>query len=678
MTHEDANPQPPSWRRTSRVACLLVAICYVCFVNAIPNPFIDYDDQYGIEYNRHVHGISADNIAHAFSAPQKGEWRKAFLPLRDLSIIYDYSILDMRKGGGGYFDGIEQQLHVTNLILHTLNVLLVYFLLSAIGLEQRVTLLGAALFACHPIHVESVTWISGRKDLLSGFFLLSALLIRCHPKARDRLPNLAVMFLFIMACLCKATAIIFPGLVIALDLSRFSGEGDPKQKMRECINDWLPFLAAGLILTLIHAYYAVKGGTTGGSPGPERLLNIIPVYAHYFWQFLFPSHLSLAYPIQLPILSLRVLLAWLVTVWLIHKVVKAGKAHSSPLLLFAWLGVCLLPVSGILMTSTLVADRYFYLPSIAACGLLSIGLVSFIKWNAAARMLAALALLSLAGLTIHRNSLWSDSELLWRNALERSPENTKAQFNLATNYLRKAKPKRAAPLLLQVQENQPDSDDVAVNLAAALAARDEWKEADELCESVLKKNADDMGANLVKGQVLLARGDTEQAGFIFTGVLQKHPNSLEGLVGLARTLEADGAPSRAFPVVNKAVTVAPGSFEALRAFGDISEKLAMPAKAIQAYERARELRPKDPHGSRRLGEIYFKEGNYNFAVINYARLVKIQPNHADNHFRLGHSYLKMNRLPEAIESFTRTLRIEPGHAGAKKVLESLGGSETKR
>lgn len=676
--HEPAKPHPLSWRRTSRDVCLLLALCYICFVNAIPNPFIDYDDRYGIEYNPNVHGISADNLAHAFSSPQKGEWRMAFLPLRDLSIIYDYSILDMWRGGGGFYDGVERQLHTTNLILHTINVLLVYFLLHAIGLEARVILLGAALFACHPIHVESVTWISGRKDLLSGFFFLSALLIRCHPHAREKIPNLAVIFLLIMACLSKATAVIFPVLVIALDLSRFSSQGDRKKRMHECINSWLPLLTAGFILTLVHAYYAVQGGTASGTnSGPERLLNIIPVYAHYFWQFLFPNHLSLAYPGELPVLTLRVLLAWLVTVWLIYKLVRAGKLQANVLLLFVWLGVCLLPVSGILMTSTLVADRYFYLPSMAACGLLAVGLVSFIRWNSAVRVLVVLAVVSLAGLTIHRNTLWSDSEILWRNALEHSPGNTKAQFNLANNYLRKAKPERAAPLLLQIRKSLPDSDDVSVNLATSLMARGELKEAEDLCEKVLKKTPNDIGATLVKGQILLARGNTEQAGFIFTGVLHEHPNSLDALVGLARTLEADGAPSRAFEVVNKAVTVAPDSFEALRAFGDITDRLGIAAKATQAYERARELRPKDPHGSRRLGEIYFKEGNYNFAVINYTRLIKIQPNHPDNHFRLGQSYLKMNRLSDAVESFVQTLKLEAGHAGAKEALENLGYSYTR-
>jgi len=678
---EERNPSPAvtsPWRRRSRDGVVLAAICYVCFVNTLRNPFIDYDDERGIRTNAHVHGLSWENARHALSFPEPGEWRRAYLPLRDLSIALDYSLWNWRTGGRGDGDGVARQLHQTNLVMHTANSILVYLLFVQMGLSPTVALFAAALFAGHPVHVESVSWASGRKDVLSGLLFLCALLVYLRDRSSPRLSRALALAFYLLAGLSKATTVVLPALLVAADLLLRS-QGPGRQKtMREVVQargkHWAPFFVTGLALCVLHTLMAVSGDTIhpGARNASSGLLGVLPAGAHYLWKFLFPAHLSLRYPDSPAVLALPVLLGCAALAAALVAAIRAARASSPvPLLMLVWCLLCLLPVSGILPTSTFVADRYFYLPSLGACGLLALGLSRGLKEGPVRRVILAALVLCLMALTIERNTQWAQPEALWKDALKSAPDHPVVHYNLAHAYLERGAYDHARSLLEKAHQERPDLPDVSINLAVALLETGGPGRAEALCRSVLEKEPDHVQAKLNLAVAEIAQCRIESGEALLGEVLKRSPDSPAALVVLGRVYAAKRLLPESIRSLEKALAVNPRSFEARKQLGETCFRAGKLPEAAAAYEQVLQLRPHAIGARKRLGEIYFSLGNYDYSLIHYQYVANAQPNTAENHYRLGTAFRQLGRETDAIRSWQRALEIDPEHAGARDALREL-------
>jgi tetratricopeptide (TPR) repeat protein len=674
----DSASPPASWRRLSRDTALLAALCYVCFVNTFQNPFVDYDDENGIRANPHVHGLTWQNVKHALSLPEPGEWRRAFLPVRDLSLALDYSIWRWRHGDETRWEGIESQLHRTNFLLHTANTALVYLLFLALGIGADAALLASAIFACHPIHVESMSWISGRKDVLSGLLFLGALLAWLRAERHGRSWLVLAMALYALAGLCKATTLVLPLLAASLDLLRNpdgNGRKAARDAFRACWRGWIPFFGLGLGLCVLHGVVALGAETLHleANRSGAGHLNYFSMVAHYFWKFLFPVQLSLRYADDLPWLAWPVLVAWSGILWLTVSAMRDARPAASglrALLLFTFF--CLLPVCGVLPTGTRIADRYFYLPSIGATGLLALGLAAAIRRQPAFRAVSLVLLLSLGATTIWRNALWADSEQLWENAIHSAPRHTVVQYNLACNYLRRGAYERASPLLQQAYEQLPDSPDVPINLAAVRMETGDADGAERLCRAVLAKEPGNVQARLILGFVELNRGQLDSATSLFGAVLREQPRNVATHIGLGKAYSARSLFEEAVRSMAKAVEIDPTFYEARREMAKTLCLVGDLPKAAAAYEAVLRIRPGDLAARKSLADIYLSLGNHDDALANYRHLAEAQPNRADNHCAMARVLENLGADAKAIQSWQRALELDSGCEEAKAALKNHG------
>lgn len=675
-----------SWRRAARDVVLLLLLCHLCFVNTYHLPFVDYDDERGIRQNPHVHGLSLANVGRAaFSLPRPGEWPYAYLPVRDLSLAMDYSFWMWRQGSTGKLEGVASQLHQTNVLLHAVNTVLVYGVLTVLGLDAVTALLAAALFACHPLHAEAVTWVSGRKDVLAGALILSSFLFYCRGRQGGKVWRLASMALFSLATLAKATALVLPGLLILYDLL-LEGPGEKGarlplgKRVKNCWKLWMPFLAIAGLAFLLHGFVALRMATI--HPGdvsrqPGGILSFVPTVAHYLWKFLFPLHLRVRYAGSG--IGVASVLAWmgLLALWGFTWRERASSRGIS-LFLWGWCFLTLLPVLNWVTTSIWAADRYFYLPSLGACALLALALKRLLPSGLIFRAAVLVTFGSLTALTVRQNIVWSDSARLWKNAVRGSPDDPVAQYNLALNYMLQGADSRAIPLLEKVDGSLPGSVDVWNNLGLAFLQAGKSGRAEELFRRILDRDGGDVEARLNMGFVYCQRGEFEAADKIFNGLPERWRNSRTIHRGLAKVAASRKLYPEALAHLDRAIESDPACYEAHREGVLVAMASLDFSRAIRHCQAIVRLRPRDASGWDQLARLYGSMGQHEDALGAYGEVILLQPNFADHHYRMGHVLLRLGRAEEAVRRWQRVLELQPDHQGAREGLDQLGRAGSER
>lgn len=470
-------------------AGLIVASSFVSYGGGLDNGFTNWDDNWLITENRHIREFSWENFQFWFnpSAPRE-ELGNEYLPLRDLSYAVNYA-----------FDGYEATgYHATNLLLHVLVSLLV--MLFAYRLTGRRWIGGVAglLFAVHPVHVEAVSWLSSRKDLLSTFFLLlSANFYLSARRSRTGLMSsesfvqrvrestrltwiLAVLF-FVCALLSKMTSVVLPALLLLIELFRghkLHALSRPKRVLAQA-----PFWAVALIFTALASH--IGSGLMREPYGAgkfESLLTAISAITRDFQVLIagYPLHAAVDLPVQtgftLPVIIGLLILIVLVAVGLIgwresrngwdtRRRMAWGVVGFSAL----WFLVALSPVSNILVQiGTVFAERYLYIPSIGFCiAVAALGVLGIeqLRKREALRVIAAPAgavlLAAVVGLygfaSMQAAGHWSGSVSLWNQTLAHDPGNHIAYFNLGRVYQQQAMvepdEQRQIELLAQAEEH---------------------------------------------------------------------------------------------------------------------------------------------------------------------------------------------------------------------------------
>lgn len=451
-------------------AGLIVAGSLLSYGGGLDNGFTNWDDNWLITENRHIREMSWQNFQYWFnpSAPRE-ELGNEYLPLRDLSYAVNYA-----------FDGYEATgYHATNLLLHILISLLV--MLFAYRLTGRRWIGGVAglLFAVHPVHVEAVSWLSSRKDLLSTFFLLlSANFYLSARRSRTGLMSsesfvqrvhestrlswfLAVLF-FVCALLSKMTSVVLPALLLLIELFRghkLHALSKPKRALAQA-----PFWVVALLFTALASH--IGSGLMREPYGAnkfESLLTAISAITRDFQVLIagYPLHAAVDLPVQtgftLPVIIGLLILIVLVGVgligwresregWETRRAMAWGVAGFGAL----WFLVALSPVSNILVQiGTVFAERYLYIPSIGFCiAIAALGVlgVEQLRKKESLRVIAAPAGAFVLALVVgawgfaasQATDMWAGSVSLWNRTLAYDPGNHIAYFNLGRVYQEQA------------------------------------------------------------------------------------------------------------------------------------------------------------------------------------------------------------------------------------------------
>ena len=485
---------PKLWAaaRSVLLGLLLVVGTFVLYRPVASHDFINYDDRDYVLDNPHITaGLTWQTLRWSLTATEQSNWH----PLTWMSHALDCSLFGLDSG---YH-------HITNLVIHVLNVLLLFLLLrKATGSPGR-SFLVAALFAWHPFNVQSVAWVAERKNLLSTLFLLLALGAYFRYAQRPHWRRLAVLAgIFILALASKPMAVTLPFLLLLLDfwpLQRIAGWVDvsprlctPQQSVRYLLLEKLPLFALSVASSAITVSAQRSGGAMRSLqlyPFAFRFANALHSYVAYIWKTLWPSGFAVYYPLAGTALSLwesvlaaGILCAISVMVWQ-QRVVR-------PYLLTGWLWFVgsLVPVIGIIQVGDqAMADRYAYLPLI--------GLFVALIWGAADLFdlrqvngvprwgLSALVLVAICFVSYQQLGYWQNSVTIWSRTLEITNGDLQVEKQLANALVTAGDTQQVLPHLISITRQDPNDTTDHANLGACYAALGRMQEAKQEFEKVV-------------------------------------------------------------------------------------------------------------------------------------------------------------------------------------------------
>jgi protein O-mannosyl-transferase len=469
----------PQKRRV--VLCLLLALATLALYNPVTRaPFLNYDDPVYVTNNPQVRdGLNWKTIVWTFRTPKDLDWH----PMTWLSYAADSQMFGQNPEG----------FHTVNLLLHSVNALLLFLILeSATGFAWR-SLVVAALFALHPLNVESVAWIAERKNVLSMFFFLVALAAYGWYARRPGVGRyLAVTLAYVLALMSKAQVITFPFAVLLLDywpLRRFEFPRSPRERVGpdvlassppslwKLVAEKVPWLALSVVSAVItrttggQAFsYTLESETPASFPLWVRLATAATGYAKYLGKTFWPQNLALVYPHPGYATSIPAAVVSAVFIVSITALVLLFRQRRSLFVGWFWFLGTLVPMSGIVTIGPhFMADRYAYIPLLGIFVLLVWGAADLIKrWHIPIGVTAtAAALIFLVlGTALHRQvSFWSDNVTLWTHTLDLTGKNFNAEENLALALIDQSRAQEALPHFQRARSLRPDDPLATANLA---------------------------------------------------------------------------------------------------------------------------------------------------------------------------------------------------------------------
>jgi tetratricopeptide (TPR) repeat protein len=481
-----------SWRQTLLLGALLVVATVALYSRVNHFPFVNYDDGDYVTNNIHVqNGVDWDTVRWAFTTYAAANWH----PLTWLSHALDCQLFDLSPAGP----------HDVNLSLHVVNVLLLFLVLKrATGFTGRSFMVGA-FFALHPINVESVVWISERKNLLSMLFFLLALGAYRWYARKPHVGRYAVVaVLFALGLMAKPQIITLPFVLLLWDywpLGRLSfGEKCapvtssaaifPKKKLSWLVVEKLPLLAISLASALITMNAQSTGGATSAFGLSLRLENAVVSYARYLNKAFWPTHLALFYPHPGTFLKAWQVYGALFLLLAISALCVEGIRCRYLLMGWLWFLGTLVPMIGLMQVGTQgMADRYAYLSFI--------GLFVMVCWGVSdwaeekhfpAAVLPAMslaALIALSTVAYRQVGYWQDNVTLWSHALQVTNRNWLAENNLGRALLVEGRADEAIPHFFKAAEIYPADPISNMNIGTYEQQRGNFQAAIERYQKVV-------------------------------------------------------------------------------------------------------------------------------------------------------------------------------------------------
>lgn len=470
------NAQSPeaSCRRRTLLLCLFLVLAPLAVFWQVRNhDFVSYDDwQYITENTEIQQGLSLKSIGWAFTTVHGSNWH----PLTWISHMLDVRLFGMHPRGH----------HLVNLIFHLANTVLVFLVFKKLAGEIWKPFVIAILFAIHPLHVESVAWVSERKDVLSAFFwLLTIWAYLGYLQRRTSARYLLVALSFTLGLLSKPTLVTLPFVLLLLDfwpLSRLElqlpGSGGPSRQwsaIAHLIREKAPLFLLAVMAsaaTLYAPWFRGTLTTPETTPFALRFASAVVSYAAYIEKTIFPSKLSFLYLYPKTIPSWKLVVAGLLLAAI--SVLAARCVRELPYLATGWLWYAgtMLPMIGFVQVGVQsMADRYTYLPHIGLFIIAAWGLPAMVAtWRHGK---ALLAISAAGGLVLYsaaawrQTGYWKNSAALYAHAIEVSDENYLAQFGLATVLNNQGRIEEALPYYLRALNLYPGYSQARHELARA-------------------------------------------------------------------------------------------------------------------------------------------------------------------------------------------------------------------
>lgn len=559
--------------------------------------------------------------------------------------------------------------HLINVLLHACSSLLLFFIVRRLCVPGAFVV--AALFALHPVHVESVAWVTELKNTLSGVFYMSSLLLYLRyaglgdgdmaTTRRWRFLGGALVF-FLCALLSKTATCSLPATIFLLLWWK------KKQLSFSNIAPLLPMAIVGVVLGLITAWVEREVVGAAGDVWALSFLDRLLIAGRALWfyagKLLWPFHLTCIYEkwdindaigwnYLYPFLSL----VPVIVLWRLRRVIGRG-----PLVAVLIFGGTLLPALGFIdfyfMLYSFVADRFQYLASVPLIALAVAAATVTLNWIAAfspTRRLhpsavsvvrplhaacAVVVLTVFAVLTWRQAGVYRNKETLWTDTISKNPKAWVAYHNLGV----------------------------------CLESQGRMDESFRLYVAALDLNPDFALAHKNLGVLLMRRGGMREAETHFRQAIDNAPNYGDAYGKLGICLAQQGRTSDAIALLEKAVALTPTDATVYNNLGWILAGSKRFDEAILAYRKALALDPAYAEAYYNLGTALVSFGRFHEAISPLAHAARIKPDYADAYYNMGHAYFRLGRRQEAIDAFRAALRIDRQHAPARQALLTLGAA----
>jgi len=656
-------PGTPKPQKILALALALALVTFFSFRGVLDDDFVSYDDPDYVTANAQVQaGLTLTSFDWAFSTGYAGNWH----PLTWLSHMSDVQLHGLKPWGH----------HLTSLLLHCANAVLVLLLLHRLTGAMWRSAIVAALFALHPLRVESVAWVAERKDVLCGFFFLLSLLIYVkyvslhwdpplqlrlgsrQSKVSNPLPSsilhplssrwywLALLF-FALALMSKPMAVTLPFVLLLLDLwplgrAELSTFNLQTSTLRQLLLEKIPFFGLALASCVVTFLVQQRGGAmTSTAPLLERLANALVAYGRYLAKTIWPENLAVFYPYPS---------AWPIE-WVVGSAVvllgvsglAVRQIKSRPALAVGWfwfLGT-LVPTIGLVQVGgQSMADRYTYLPQIglfvAVIFSVPVPSVASASWRMGFLFSSVSILAALAWQTTRQIIPWRDTESLFRHALAVTERN-------------------------EVAHN---------NLGVALQMRGEWAAAKEQYAAALQIKSRYADAHMNLGNCLVRLGDPTNAlehlqrALELTPTANAHYNLGTALMELGRHEEARES-------LRRAVALDPAMPAAQLNLGITETALGDAVAGATACRAALALRANWPEAWLQLGNALGAQKDFAAAAEAFTQSARLNERDTTALFNLANAEVQLGKISEATVALNQLLRLNPADLESRRLLANL-------
>lgn len=584
---------------------LLISVTLGIYYQTSDHEFINYDDPSYIINNPYVNsGLTINNITWAFTSIHASNWH----PVTWLSHMLDIELFGLESKGH----------HIVNLIFHLTNTLLLYFLLFGTTKSHWKSSFVAALFALHPLHVESVAWIAERKDVLSAFFFFITLnLYRLYANRPSNSRYILALIAFSIGLMSKPMLVTLPFILILMDywpLQRLSCSinneyvspiTEIKNRNEHFIKimvEKIPFFCLSFISCIITYYAQSRGGAIAKIklvPISFRFLNSLIAYANYIFKMILPLNLSVIYPLPDTITILHGLATGFLLFAISTISIRMGRRHPYLIVGWLWYIGMLVPVIGLVQVGRQsMADRYTYLPLTGLFIIVAWGVPSIIPKvryrNMLLFIISVLLLVMYSLFTWFQIGYWKNSFTLFRHATQAIPKNHVAYNLLGSTYTQSGMLDEAIYIYSEALRISPDDEEAISGIGVALAKK----------------------------------GDLEGATSYFRKAVYLEPNSAECHSNLGFALSQQGQETDRIRHLLEAIRLQPGN-------------------------------PKNAEIHFHIGTSFAAQGKIDQSIDHFVKAIRIKPNFVEAHYNLGVAHAKQGKWDQAIVSFSMALQLKP-------------------
>ena len=591
---------------TTLLCCCLFAATGLVFAQTLKFGFVNYDDDVYVYHNPEVRrGVTLDGINWAFRHVYAANWH----PLTWVSHMLDCSVWGMSAGGH----------HATNVVLHAISGVLLLLVLRRMTGDLWPSAFAAAVFALHPLRVESVAWIAERKDVLSGVFFILTLLAYLHYCGRPgTVRYLLLCVTFILGLLAKPSLVPVPFLLLLLDYWPLRRATTGARRLPTGQTPWRRLILEKAPLLAISAgsaaatLFAQKFSVTvaSGLPVPDRLANALLSCAVYLRQTVYPVRLAVFYPHPGTFVALLpVILAAIVLAGITSGVVLLRRRYPYLVTGWGWYLLMLLPTLGLVQVGFQAhADRYTYLAQIGICLMIAWGLQDALPEfvGAKVRLAGAIAIIACLAVTSGKQcSHWRDSEALWTHTLQVTSANPIAHNNLGNVYLDRGEFSRARQQYeasLEITRSLAGQStplglmerayvDAENNLGVTLTKTGHETEGVQCFERVLSQFPNNPKAHLNMGNVLLDGNRVDDAIVHYRTALNLLPDYADAHCNLGNALAQSGQVDAAISEYEKAIQLQPDLIDARNNLGVALVQKGLVGNALTEWSRSLEFSP---------------------------------------------------------------------------------------